>query len=936
MHRERAEHALADGDRVRGERRKARAHQRGRVDDARIRRDVRPQNGLAVLDHPADGALARRELLVQLRGDAGIAVGERAAQPARRLVEPPHAHEGRVEELRDRAREVGEHLVGLERGRDQPIDLFERAQPLGVPRGLLVQPRVLDGGGRVRRETLQQREILRAERLGGVAHPAHRQHAERTVAQDERLHDDAAHAGRHEAPRRVGRARVVVAEEAAALGDGEPGEALARRQPLAGEILAHPRARDETAILLERPERAARLEETGGALDDQCGEPRRVEHRRQLALDVRERRDLLAAGTLDREQPCILQREGRLVGERLQQRRFVVGKLAAAAVGDAERADHHALGAQRHREDGHLARGAEIGLEIVGQIRHVVGERVGRAHRATLDDGASEHAHARRQHVTGVEGLAQAAAEGERGQRAVGLQQSHHRRLCAEQRQHALDGALGHVGDLERLAQRPRQPRQFFGLGTTLRRLRVQARVGQRERRLIGERLRQPLVGLAEDAAALAADRQHADHDVVDDERHRDRRVMPEGGDPRPQLVGLLDVGVREHVGGDDHASRLDGEAGDADAARQHGCRRDGRRAAGGGGDGHERAGARLDAKERGRHGGEQAAHAVGDPRAHDVGIERAREHAREVGERAHPIGLLGGLVDQPRVLDGDRGLAGERLRQLLVAGAERPPRAEAERTHHAPTDLQRHAEVGRVAERAIGGQMLRDHAGARGDVVQAQLALHRLPRGASEAGDDELVAFAKPEAGVVDVEQPRGLLRDGGQQRLGRDHAADLGVDLEQRRDMLATRPLARQQARVLERHRRRVGERREDLQLLRGIFVRLAETDRERAEHAIADEQRNAGEGGQPPRAQRFRVDERDVAREVRDGERRTGGDDAADEPLAHTHALGAAADVHAGAGADGERDAVVVHQPQARDGGIEHLARDVGDALEQLGVR
>ena len=152
----------------------------------------------------------------------------------------------------------------------------------------------------------------------------------------------------------------------------------------------------------------------------------------------------------------------------------------------------------------------------------------------------------------------------------------------------------------------------------------------------------------------------------------------------------------------------------------------------------------------------------------------------------------------------------------------------------------------------------------------------------------------------------------------------------------MLATRPLARQQARVLERHRRRIGERREDLQLLRGIFVRLAETDRERAEHAIADEQRNAGEGGEPPRAQRFRVDERDVAREVRDGERRTGGDDAADEPLAHTHALGAAADVHAGAGADGERDAVVVHQPQARDGGIEHLARDVGDALEQLGVR
>src|SRR5206468_7289736 len=135
------------------------------------------------------------------------------------------------------------------------------------------------------------------------------------------------------------RARVVVADEPASLADGEAGEALARRQPLAAELLPRPRARDEGAILLERPQRPARLEEPGGSLDDQRREPRGVEHRRQLALDVGERGDLLAARALDREQLRVLQRERGLVGERLQQRGLALGEDPAAPVGDAERAD---------------------------------------------------------------------------------------------------------------------------------------------------------------------------------------------------------------------------------------------------------------------------------------------------------------------------------------------------------------------------------------------------------------------------------------------------------------------------------------------------------------------------------------------------------------------------------------------------------------------
>src|ERR671935_79942 len=83
-----------------------------------------------------------------------------------------------------------------------------------------------------------------------------------------------------------------------------------------------------------------------------------------------------------------------------------------------------------------------------------------------------------------------------------------------------------------------------------------------------------------------------------------------------------------------------------------------------------------------------------------------------------------------------------------------------------AATDLQRHAEERRVAERAVGGEVLlddpregadvvedqrlpaREHAAAQALVELDPLALHRLAGGAGESGEHQLVALAQSEAG--------------------------------------------------------------------------------------------------------------------------------------------------------------------------------------------
>src|SRR5262249_2861332 len=123
--------------------------------------------------------------------------------------------------------------------------------------------------------------------------------------------------------------------EAAAFGDRESRKTLAGREALAGELRARPRARDQRTVGVERPQRACGLEETGGALHDQRGQPLRVQNGGQLALDVGERGEVLPACALRREQPRILQRERGLVGEGLQQRRLAVREDASAAAAGA-------------------------------------------------------------------------------------------------------------------------------------------------------------------------------------------------------------------------------------------------------------------------------------------------------------------------------------------------------------------------------------------------------------------------------------------------------------------------------------------------------------------------------------------------------------------------------------------------------------------------
>ena len=71
-------------------------------------------------------------------------------------------------------------------------------------------------------------------------------------------------------------------------------------------------------------------EQPGRALGHEVEQPGGVELGGELALDLGQRGGLTPPRPLEREQPRILQRQRRLVGESLQQLRFLVGEAPAA------------------------------------------------------------------------------------------------------------------------------------------------------------------------------------------------------------------------------------------------------------------------------------------------------------------------------------------------------------------------------------------------------------------------------------------------------------------------------------------------------------------------------------------------------------------------------------------------------------------------------
>src|SRR5262249_13090805 len=149
--------------------------------------------------------------------------------------------------------------------------------------------------------------------------------------------------------------------------------------------------------------------------------------------------------------------------------------------------------------------------------------------------------------------------------------------------------------------------------------------------------------------------------------------------------------------------------------------------------------------------------------------------------------------------------------------GPDPPPGSERQGADHSFANAERNAQVMRVAELALALPVLRHHVadGAGlghqsppfGDHLAAEALAdldprtdHRLFRSAGEPGQDERVPVDEPEAGIVDVEQAGGLLGDGAQQSVGRLFGTDLGIDVEERRHLIASRLLLEEQSRIVD----------------------------------------------------------------------------------------------------------------------------------------
>lgn len=148
-----------------------------RIRHARVVRDGRHLELAPLPGHPAHVALAD---VHRTAGELAHAARHRPDLEALRgRVHHPHRHRGDLHELHRRVRDAGEHLVRLERGRDELVEPGQRVQARGPQVERLVQPRVAQQHARLLADGLQrgQLRVLEAAARGppheieGAPHP---------------------------------------------------------------------------------------------------------------------------------------------------------------------------------------------------------------------------------------------------------------------------------------------------------------------------------------------------------------------------------------------------------------------------------------------------------------------------------------------------------------------------------------------------------------------------------------------------------------------------------------------------------------------------------------------------------------------------------------------------------------------------------------------
>ena len=539
----------------------------------------------------------------------------------------------------------------------------------------------------------------------------------------------------------------------------------------------------------------------------------------------------------------------------------------------------------------------------------------------------------------------------------------------ADHRQVASDQLLGAVRDpsqdrvdVERRGDRLRDAGEHLRLPPPALTLLVQARVLQRERRLVSERLHELDLPVRERADVVAIRDEGAEHPVADEERHGHHGPIALGLDGGARRRREVERRIVQQIGRPDRATLRDrgGRRAVARMQRAHGLKCATHSAAR-----HEEQGVarpiRVHERDRGSLGAEQSARAVDDQRQDLLELQRRRDRAAELGERLGlaPAGRVVG--EQSRVMDRRRRVVGEPEQDLLVTVREDAvvPVGDREKPFDAVLDRDGHRHerahalcagdrrvlradprVLEIAGRAEGSTRREDFAAralTSGDPERGVAVVPRAGPVAKGHGVDARVAERdERHVAAADLSRPLGdALEHGREVERGvdaPDHVRQqLGLSLATARVLV--------EARVLDGDGRLVGEEPGEVLLFGGEVVPTAEPDDERADRAIVVDQRERdasmevarfGHRAMPP--PRILLDVLDVFGTAR-GEHRAG------DALVARNGIGA----HAAAGelrpgpeaAAFAQDLVAVVHPDVGHPRLQEDGGGLGDAVERRGA-
>ena len=284
--------------------------------------------------------------------------------------------------LCDLHRRALEEALGVER-RAQDLDhLEERARLLEAPLRRAVEPRVVEGDGRLRRERPEERRGLGRDRRRRRAVDGER--AQDALAERDRVPGDEAET----LPGQIravddARIRLDVHPEHRLAMERDPAErALPERQlraQLRGGLgrAVHERARQAAGRLVEHPHgHGGRVEEPRHRRGDVVQHLLHLERRGDEAVHLLQGGE--AVGVLARlvVEPGVLEGQRRLVGERLGEAGLRLVEAAPRAVADDEGAEQSVLAEQRDGEQRAVRLARHPGAHVLGVGDPRIGEGV--------------------------------------------------------------------------------------------------------------------------------------------------------------------------------------------------------------------------------------------------------------------------------------------------------------------------------------------------------------------------------------------------------------------------------------------------------------------------------------------------------------------------------------------------------------------------------